>query len=159
MLDITELKLPEIDNKTQGPKFEELKNRLLLTLFKQRTLSFNSESSPEGAWAPIKSVDAKLKKIKSFKENPNSKKSQEMKSKDKVLHDTLKLRMSFTGDATGSAHEVTDDAVKIQTNVEYAATHNFGDPKRNIPARPFNQFTDEDNDEINQILSEFFNAW
>ncbi len=32
---------------------------------------------------------------------------------------------------------VIENGVIVGTNVPYAASHNFGDPKRGIPARPF----------------------
>ena len=37
-----------------------------------------------------------------------------------------------------------DDEVAVAgTNLEYAATHHYGDPRRNIPARPFLGVSDE----------------
>ncbi len=41
---------------------------------------------------------------------------------------------------TGREHQVfsvIENGVIVGTNVPYAASHNFGDPKRGIPARPF----------------------
>lgn len=37
----------------------------------------------------------------------------------------------------GQIFELTPGEVKVGTNVPYAATHQFGDPSRKIPARPF----------------------
>ena len=48
----------------------------------------------------------------------------------KTLQDTGRLRNSIT-------YTKSRNVVTIGTNVVYAPTHHYGDPKRNIPARPF----------------------
>ena len=45
--------------------------------------------------------------------------------------------------------------VTFGTDVEYAATHQYGDADRNIPARPFLGVSAHDKEEILSVLSEF----
>ncbi len=63
-----------------------------------------------------------------------------------ILRDSGRLLTSLTpGVVSGSEYsepegqifEVLDGSVTVGSNLIYAGTHNFGDPKRNIPARPF----------------------
>jgi len=44
-----------------------------------------------------------------------------------------------------------EDAV-VGTNLEYGATHQFGDEDRNIPARPYLGLSDENVDDIEHVL-------
>lgn len=71
----------------------------------------------------------------------------------KILQDTGNLRGSI---APASGHpdiwEVTDKYVMIGTNVKYAATHQYGDPSRNIAARPFLLFQKNASRAIIKIL-------
>lgn len=63
--------------------------------------------------------------------------------------DGAMLESSFT-------HEVIDgDTVLVGTNVIYAATHQFGDDSRGIPARPFLGIGDEDENEIESIVDNY----
>ena len=43
----------------------------------------------------------------------------------------------------------------VETGLEYAATHHFGDPSRNIPARPFNELDDDNQQELAEEASDF----
>ncbi|OPZ64962.1 MAG: Phage virion morphogenesis family protein [bacterium ADurb.Bin478] len=50
---------------------------------------------------------------------------------------------------------VHPDSVEIGTNVIYGATHQYGDAKRNIPARPYLGLSAENENEIADLCGEF----
>jgi len=50
------------------------------------------------------------------------------------------------------AYRATADEVTIGSPSVYAATHQFGATKGNIPARPFLGLSDEDQDAISRIV-------
>lgn len=52
----------------------------------------------------------------------------------------------------------TEDTVEVGTNLIYAATHQFGDARRGIPARPFLGITDEDQAEIRDLVTAYLGA-
>ena len=49
-------------------------------------------------------------------------------------------------------HEATASEVAIGSNLEYAATHQFGDPERNIPARPYLGISKDDDLQIQDLV-------
>lgn len=49
-------------------------------------------------------------------------------------------------------HEATESEVAIGSNLEYAATHQFGDPERNIPARPYLGISKDDDLQIQDLV-------
>lgn len=55
---------------------------------------------------------------------------------NKILTDSALLRSSFKG-------EISGNKLTIGTAVEYAAIHNFGHTKKNMPKRPFLRFSKE----------------
>jgi len=63
----------------------------------------------------------------------------------KILQDSGRL----AGSIGFSAHK---NVVEIGTNLIYAATHNFGDKRRNIPERRFLQFQDADEERLATII-------
>ena len=69
--------------------------------------------------------------------------------KGRNIDDILILNRILMGSIHRSAgsHEV-----RIGTNVDYAATHQFGDAARNIPARPFLGLRDDDWPEIEAAI-------
>lgn len=69
--------------------------------------------------------------------------------KGRNIDDILILNRILMGSIHWSAgsHEV-----RIGTNVDYAATHQFGDAARNIPARPFLGLRDDDWPEIEAAI-------
>jgi len=72
-----------------------------------------------------------------------------------ILIDTHRLQYSVTGKGgADSVRKLEDTRLEIGTNVKYAPVHQFGSPKKNIPARPFLQFLPED---IKRIVSIFKN--
>lgn len=63
----------------------------------------------------------------------------------KILQRTNKLRSSIS---TRPSH----NGVQVGTNVHYGATHQLGDQKRNIPARPYLLVQREDEPEMAAVL-------
>ncbi len=63
----------------------------------------------------------------------------------KILQDTGRLRASIK--KTSKKHEA-----QVATNVIYAATHNFGDDKRNIKKREFMYLSDKSIEDIIKYL-------
>ena len=51
-------------------------------------------------------------------------------------------------------YHATTDRLEFGTDRKYGATHQFGDPRRNIPARPFLGLSDDDHREVLDILQE-----
>lgn len=94
----------------------------------------------------------------------------------KILQDKGLLRSSFTGVPFGSAgaqgaalhkEEIGEDEVAISTPVEYARIQNSGGVIKNgfgkgiriiIPARPFDEFSEKDKEEINQLTEVYLNG-
>jgi len=68
----------------------------------------------------------------------------------KILTDTGALSRSAQA---GRRHDRR--SAEVGTDLEYAATHQFGDPRRNIPARPFLFVTDEDVQEIADTIADY----
>jgi phage virion morphogenesis protein len=55
----------------------------------------------------------------------------------------------------GYAVALAGDRVEIGSNMIYAATHQFGDEKRNIPARPFLGLSRDDEAELDDAIDNF----
>ena len=86
---------------------------------------FTKEESPEGAWQPLKIIGmSESGKITSYRLRKGEATS------SKILQDTGRLRNSITG-------VVSSKGAEVGTNLVYAKTHQYGDPKRNIPQRTF----------------------
>ena len=51
-------------------------------------------------------------------------------------------------------YQADADSLQFGHEPMYGATHQFGDPRRNIPARPFLGISEEDEREITEILAE-----
>jgi len=73
------------------------------------------------------------------------------KKHPKILTESRDLRSSFS-------YAASADELVFGTNVLYAATHQFGDPSRNIPARPFLGWDEEDGVEAVEIVLEHIDA-
>lgn len=64
--------------------------------------------------------------------------------------------LQLTGDLMEyPRYQVDGDALEFGVNVEWAATHQFGDPSRNIPARPYMYMDEDDRAEAARL----FLAW
>ena len=46
----------------------------------------------------------------------------------------------------------TSDEVRVGSNLIYAATHQFGDEERGIPARPYLGLSDEDREDVADLI-------
>lgn len=58
--------------------------------------------------------------------------------------------------APGNYLEVSDRAIVLGVALPYAATHEFGDPSRNIPARPFIDPPEEYLHEVGNRAADYF---
>ena len=58
--------------------------------------------------------------------------------------------------STHQSSELSDTEVSVGSNIKYAATHQFGRPEKNIPARPFLGLNATDTREILTIINEHF---
>lgn len=164
MFESTKFIPPEIKNKIKGTEWEELKVDLLVVILGQRLEVFRSGESASGKWAPLKKNS--LRKYKGKEHH--------------ILQDEGILRNSFTsGSGEGSEFKeeiITADEVVLATNVEYAAIHNEGGTINHpgtdngfgrgivipahsieIEARPFNEFSDEQTDEISELIEMYLN--
>lgn len=57
----------------------------------------------------------------------------------------------------GLRYQASNDGVEIGTDRPYGATHQFGDPERNIPARPYLGLSVDDRADIRDILQDHIN--
>jgi phage virion morphogenesis protein len=91
---------------------------------------FARQVTPEGEPWTLLSIDYVIRKEKNW---------------DKIL--------TLDGNLRGTLHPaVSADELQFGTNRIYGATHQFGDPDRNIVARPFLGVSAEDETEILDIL-------
>ena len=77
---------------------------------------FKAESGPGGKWKPC-SAEYAERRAKG-------------RGGNKILQDTGVLRGSMV-------NRWTTRVAQVSTQVPYAATHQYGDESRNVPARPF----------------------
>jgi phage virion morphogenesis protein len=67
--------------------------------------------------------------------------------------------LTLDGNLRGTLHyDASADQLLFGTNLIYGATHQFGDPRRNIPERPFLGVSDDDRDAILDIIREHIQA-
>ena len=93
---------------------------------------FNSQTAPDGSpWAALSPGYAQRKK----------------RNKDKIL--TLRGNLRGLLNYRAGPH-----AVRIGTPLIYGATHQFGNPNLNIPARPFLGLSQSDEQELLDILND-----
>lgn len=110
------------------PVFQDI-GEAMLNVTRER---FNSQTAPDGStWQALSPGYAKRKP----------------RNKDKVL--TLYGHLRGTLNYQAGPREV-----RIGTPLIYGATHQFGDPRRNIPARPFLGLSSSDEQELLDILNE-----
>jgi phage virion morphogenesis protein len=73
----------------------------------------------------------------------------------KTRHGNQSLLLS-NGDLLDSIQwSVDGNSVEISSNLAYAATHQYGDDERGIPARPFLDFADTDEAKITQLVQDY----
>lgn len=165
----SELKLPVLKNRMAGPSYQRFKKTILALMFTQRLDVFQSESSNDGPWKPLKKATARRR----VKKIPKKKR----KKGFKILQDNGVLRQSMTTDGAPEQETSIDgDEVSLASNVEYAAIHNFGGTinhpgtengfgrgikipphKINIDARPFDQFTPTHIREHKELADSYLN--
>ena len=68
-----------------------------------------------------------------------------------ILRDTGRLMNSID-------YKATDKTVSVFSNVIYSGVHQFGWPKKNIPARPFFGYNPEDQQAIVEVLRGYLQA-
>lgn len=92
---------------------------------------FIDQESPDGqAWEPLASETIKRKT-----------------RKDRILTESGTLADTLN-------YQINGDELMFGSNMEYAATHQFGRDEANIPARMFLGLSDDDEEEILAILSD-----
>ena len=97
-----------------SPAMREISGHLLDSVNE----AFAGEASPAGkAWAPLKPATIRDRRRQRYRAGPILERSGDLASR--ILADW------------------DDTSAVAGTNVVYAATHHFGDPRRGIPARPF----------------------
>ncbi len=111
--------LSVISRKAQGSS--ALMARLATLGFRDIMNHFSTESGPDGKWSPLKVNRRRVGRYRKLRG-----------ARHKILQDTGRLRASIQP-VVESPHR----AVIASTGVIYAATHQYGDKRRNIPARPF----------------------
>lgn len=99
---------------------------------------FMEERDPDGrAWEGLKKSTLATKRRK--------------KIAPRILKESLTLLKSIDT-------EVTAQAIIIGTDVKYAAAHQFGVAKRNLPARAFLGLSDDDRTAVEQLIIDYFEA-
>ena len=111
------------------PAFRDMGEHLL----NSTRARFRAQTAPDGSpWAALSPGYRAAKK----------------KNKDKILTLQGRLRGLLT-------YQASQDALRIGTPLIYGATHQFGDPRRNIPARPFLGLSVDDKVELVAILNDW----
>lgn len=169
------LGIPLIPNKMQGEKYERFKAKIVALLLHQRLETFMQERSAQGPWQPLSETHQarRLGKV------PERKRDQP--GAVKMLQDSGLLRQSFTEDeGPGSAFRDIDtvgDVVSLATSMPYARIQNEGGTINwpgtkngfgrgieipahpiTIPARPIDQFTEQDRKELNELTENYING-
>ncbi len=115
--------------------------------------AFEKERDPISGipWSPVSS-DTTLTQA-GGKKRAKTKKGKQRVADKRILRDTGDLQSSID-------YTATKDSTEIVAAKEYAATHFFGDDKRNIKQRRYMPFTDEldlDTKTTNEILEDIGN--
>ena len=109
---------------------------------------FDSSTAPDGRkWAPLAqaTIDAKRRRQSSGTTKTGRSRARTNASPEDILKDTFLLRDTI-------AYQPTASSVAIGTPQKYGVHHQYGAPRRNIPARPFLGVNDEDLREIEAIV-------
>ena len=110
------------------PFFQDLGEALL----NSTRARFRSQTAPdESPWAELSPAYRKRKK----------------RNRKKILTLFGRLRRTLR-------YQATPDELQVGTALIYGATHQFGRPEKNIPARPFLGLSDEDQHRISTLLRE-----
>lgn len=124
--------LKQLENKASNlkPYFDDLGEYMVLSTRER----FDREVDPDGNRWPELAPATVARKARKNK-NP------------KILQQDSILRDSITPDAT-------QDQLEMGTNLEYGPTHQYGDSSRNIPARPYLGFSDQDLQEAMDLIGD-----
>lgn len=172
MFEFSTFKIPELHNPLTSERIEKLKGDILSLLFTQRMDTFEKQESAQGKWEPLSSRH----QAKRIAKIPNKDKAEKPGSV-KILQDKGYLRNSFTIPGAPEQESSTHgEEVRLATHVDYAAIHNYGGTIEHpgtkdgfgqgieipphsivIPARPFDQFRDQDMEELNQVVERYIN--
>lgn len=107
---------------------------------------FAEKRSPDGIpWAPVNALYAARKRSGRATQDPGD-------ARSRNPADLLQLTGEF-GDYP--RWQLDGNALEFGVNTRWATTHQFGDPSRNIPARPFMGMDEQDQAEARWI----FVAW
>lgn len=186
LFNFSEITLPAIPDRLQGPAFEHFKGTMSSLMFAQRLEVFNSESSRDAPWKPLSQAqtDRRNEKLERVSNADLQRQAEKGFTRVKILQDTGTLRQSFTPETgPGNAYkhvELGEDFVRNSTNVNYARIHNQGGviyPKKGkylvfplagggmafatkvtIPARPYDQFTDANEAELAELTELYLNG-
>jgi phage virion morphogenesis protein len=74
------------------------------------------------------------------------------KRTDRILRETGTLADTLN-------YQLGNDQLRFGSNLEYAATHQFGRDNANIPAREFLGFSEQDEDEILAIFHQYLSVY
>lgn len=121
------------------PLLTDIGEALLLSVDER----FERREAPDGTpWEPVSDAYAKRKAA-----GRATKRSGAVTDPGNVLELTRDLRRL-------TRYQVDGESLLIGSDREYAATHQFGDEKRGIPARPIYGLSDEDREEIGHLVIE-----
>ena len=105
---------------------------------------FDRRESPDGTpWDPVSERYARRKQ--------RGKAAPSGRSGDRRPENVLELTRDMR---TTLRYQILGDELLFGSDRVYAATHQFGDGSRNIPARPFLGLSDENNESIRDILND-----
>jgi phage virion morphogenesis protein len=116
----------------RGTNTRPLMQRLVQQLHHDVDENFEKEGRPK--WRPLQPATLKERARKGYT--------------GKILERTGQLKRSFT-------EKYTDTEAIVGTNLKYAAVHQFGSTKKNIPARPFLKVTNEGVSKYTNIVKQY----
>ena len=104
---------------------------------------FDQRVTPEGVpWAPVSSGYAQAKRT-----GEATQRSGAVRDPNQILQLTRDMRRL-------TRYQVSATDLQFGSDREYAATHQFGDPRRNIPARKWLGLSAEDREAVEEIAAE-----
>ncbi|MBI2801253.1 MAG: phage virion morphogenesis protein [Gammaproteobacteria bacterium] len=126
--------------RAMGPRLPVALNKIGLDMVEATKLRFPTQTDPDGAaWTPL--TDKYLRsKRKRESRNPNA-----ILVRDRTLLDSIR-------------HQTGTDEVSWGTNLPYGATHQFGRPEQNLPARPYLGLSAEDERTVLDVIHDHLDA-
>ncbi len=145
------------------PAFRNIGEYLLIS-HRER---FRAQESPEGVpWAPLSDLTLRRKMLRGVRREKGGKRRSLTDADGSTKIGAIRALGSAKilidrGYLVGSlTYAVSPDRLVFGTPMIYGATHQFGDPECNIPARPFLGVSDRDRLEIFDILQRHVSwAW